>query len=116
MDWGEKVRENLQKRRAVLERALAEAKQAQKDAPSAMESYSDTTKSEMEKLVTALEVDLKKFGEYEKKLLNYTPKYFEVDGRKIVLVPDGMGGDKIGEVLLVSETTSLGKKLFGGNV
>ncbi|KKU72943.1 MAG: hypothetical protein UX99_C0037G0008 [Candidatus Amesbacteria bacterium GW2011_GWB1_47_26] len=57
MDWGEKVRENLQKRRAVLERALVEAKQAQKDAPSAMESASNTTRSEMEKLVTALEFD-----------------------------------------------------------
>ncbi len=83
-----------------MERALVEARQAQKDAPSAMESASNTTRSEMEKL-----------GESEKRLENYEPKYFEVDGRKIVLVPEGMGGDKIGEVLLVSETTPLGQKL-----
>ena len=97
-----------------MERALAEARQAQRDAPSAMESASNTTRSEMEKLVTALELDLKKLGESEKKLENYEPKYFEVDGRKIVLVPDGMGGDRIGEVLLVSETTPLGQKLVRG--
>ncbi|KKU57235.1 MAG: hypothetical protein UX80_C0022G0015 [Candidatus Amesbacteria bacterium GW2011_GWA2_47_11b] len=113
-DWGIKVRGGLAKRKAVLERALAEARKAQKDAPGAMESYSDTTKSEMEKLVTALELDLKKLAESEKKLTSYTPKYFEMEGRKIVLVPEGMGGDKIGEVLLVSETTPLGKKLLGG--
>ena len=111
MDWGVKVRENLQRRRAILERALVEARQAQKDAPSAMESASNTTRSEMEKLVTALELDLKKLGESEKKLENYEPKYFETDGRKIVLVPEGMGGDKIDDVLLVSETTPLGQKL-----
>ena len=111
MDWGEKIRKNLQRRRAVFERALVEAKQAQKDAPSAMESASNTTRSEMEKLVTALELDLKKLAESEKKLIGYTPKYFEVDRRKVVLVPEGMGGDKIGEVLLVSETTPLGQKL-----
>ena len=111
MDWGVKVRENLGKRRAILERALAEARQAQKDAPSAMESVSNTTRSEMEKLVTALEMDLRKLGEGEKKLENYEAKYFEMGGRKIVLVPEGMGGDKIDDVLQVSETTPLGKKL-----
>lgn len=94
-----------------MERALVEARQAQKDAPSAMESHSDTTRSEMEKLVTALELDLRKLEEDEKKLVSYTPKYFEVDGRKVVLVPEGIGGDKIGDVLLVSETTPLGQKL-----
>lgn len=111
MDWGEKIKENLAKRRAVLERALAGARQAQKDAPSAMESASNTTRSEMEKLTTALELDLKKLRESEKKLTSYTPKYFEVDGRKIVLVPEGMGGEEIGEVLLVSETSPLGRNL-----
>lgn len=121
MDWGEKVRENLQKRRMVLEKSLAAAKRAQREAPSAMESHSDTTKSEMEKLVTALEMNLGRLKESEKKLENYEPKYFEVSAplhqgfggvkRKVVLVPEGMGGDKIGEVLLVSETTPLGQKL-----
>ena len=57
---------------------------------------------------------LKKLKEDERKLVGYLPKYFEEDGRKIVLVPEGMGGDKIGDVLLVSETTPLGKKLLGG--
>ena len=111
MDWGEKVRENLQRRRAILEKSLVAARRTQREAPSAMESHSDTTKSEMEKLVTALEMNLGRLKESEKKLENYEPKYYEVDGRKVVLVPEGMGGDKIGEVLLVSETTPLGQKL-----
>jgi len=54
---------------------------------------------------------LKKLKENEKKLDNYRPKYCEVDGRKIVLVPDGMGGDKIDGVLLVSESSPMGQKL-----
>ena len=111
MNWEKKVRVNLQKRGMVLEKSLAAAKRAQREAPSAMESHSDTTKSEMEKLVTALEMNLGRLKESEKKLENYELRYFETDGRKIVLVPEGMGGDKIGEILLVSETTPLGQKL-----
>ena len=96
MDWGEKVRENLQKRRMVLEKALANARRAQLNAPSANESHSDTTKSEMEKLVTALEINIIKLNGDLKKLENYEPKYYEVDGRKVVLVPEGMGEIRLG--------------------
>lgn len=111
MDWGERVRKNLAKRKVVLEKSLAAAREAQRNAPTPNESYSNTTMSEMEKLVTALELDLKKLNESEKKLDGYKPKYCEVDGRKIVLVPEGMGGDKIDGVLLVSESSPMGQKL-----
>jgi len=35
---------------------------------------------------------------------------------KLVLVPEGMGGRKIGDVMLVSVTSPLGKKLAGERV
>ena len=68
------------------------AKIAQRNAPSAMESASNTTRSEMERMITALEIDINKVRENIKKLENYEPKYFELDKLKLVLVPDGIGG------------------------
>lgn len=85
---------------------------AQRDAPSAMESHSDATRSEMEKMITALEIDINKVRENIKKLENYEPKYFELDKLKLVLVPDGIGGRKVDDVMLVSETSPVGRKLL----
>lgn len=112
MDWKDKILKSLEAEIAVLEKALETAKIAQRNAPSAMESHSDTTRSEMEKMVTALEIDINKVRENIKKLENYEPKYYELDKLKLVLVPDGMGGRKIDEVMLVSETSLIGKKIL----
>lgn len=111
MNWKEKILKSLEDEIVVLEKALETAKVAQRDAPSAMESASNTTRSEMEKMITALEIDINKVRENMKKLENYEPKYFELDKLKLVLVPDGIGGKKIDGVMLVSETSPIGKKL-----
>lgn len=111
MDWKEKIIKSLEEEIVVLEKALETAKIAQRNAPSAMESASNTTRSEMEKMITALEIDINKVRENIKKLEKYEPKYFELDKLKLVLVPDGIGGRKIEGVMLVSETSPIGKKL-----
>ena len=112
MNWKEKIIKSLEDEIVVLEKALETAKIAQRNAPSAMESHSDTTRSEMEKMITALEIDINKVRENIKKLENYEPKYFELDKLKLVLVPEGIGGRKIDGVMLVSETSPIGRKLL----
>ena len=112
MDWKSKILKSLEDEIDVLEKALETAKIAQRNAPSAMESASNTTRSEMERMITALEIDINKVRENIKKLENYEPKYFELDKLKLVLVPDGIGGRKIEGVMLVSETSPIGRKLL----
>jgi hypothetical protein len=112
MDWKEKILKSLEGEMIVLKKALETAKTAQRNAPSAMESASDTTRSEMEKMVTALEIDINKVKENIKKLADYEPKYYELDKLKLVLVPEGIGGRKIDGVMLVSQNSPIGKKLM----
>ena len=95
-------------------------------APTPIESHSNTMMSEMEKLVTALEIDIAKHRGYMEKI----PKenlpiktsveewgYGEIDNNgikmKIILVPEGMGGKKVGDLILVSVGSPLGIGLMG---
>lgn len=110
MDWKEKILKSLEQEIVVLEKALETARVAQRNAPSAMESHSDTTRSEMEKMITALEIDINTVKNNIKIMANYEPKYHELNNIKLVLVPDGIGGRKIDDVMLVSETSPIGKK------
>jgi hypothetical protein len=112
MDWKEKILKSLEEEMAVLQKSLETAKIAQRNAPSAMESHSDTTRSEMEKMVTALEIDINKVKVNIKKLADFEPKYYELDKLKLVLVPEGIGGRKIDGVMLVSQNSPIGKKLM----
>lgn len=123
-DWLKIIRENFEREREVLEKALMDARRARKEAPSPNESRSDTTMAEKTKLITVLEMDLgriKKFigvipEKYESKGMGVW-SYVELEnGMKIILVPDGMGGKVIDGVRLVSVTTPLGQKLVGNGV
>ncbi len=99
----------------ILEESLSEARIAQRNAPSAMESASNTTRSEMERMVTALEYDIARIKKQMKQLENFETKIMEVEvkGKKIkcCLVPAGMGGNKIGDLQMISVDSPLGKKL-----
>ena len=116
MDWKARVRESLMSQREVLEKSLTAARISRDNAPAATESHSDTTKSEQEKLVHALEDEMKIASGQAKALETAEVKYVEHNGMKLVLVPEGMGGRKIGDVMLVSVTSPLGKKLAGERV
>ena len=116
MDWKARVRESLMSQREVLEKSLTAARIARDNAPAATESHSDTTKSEQERLVHALEDEIKIINGHIKTLETVEVKCVEHDGMKLLLVPEGMGGRKIGDVMLVSVTSPLGKKLAGERV
>ncbi|TSC86403.1 MAG: Uncharacterized protein G01um101416_676 [Microgenomates group bacterium Gr01-1014_16] len=95
----------------MVEKSLSAARFARDNAPSAMESHSDTTRADQEKLVRALEERVKLVGEQMKILAKAEVKYVEHNGMKLVLVPEGMGGKKIEDVMLVSVNSPLGSKL-----
>lgn len=125
MDWLRGVKSLFDEELVRLEKALEIAREAQRMAPTPQESHSNTMMSEMEKLVTALEMDIAKHKEYMAKIpKEYLPDtgtlgewnmYAEVEVKgqklKVVLVPEGMGGKKVGEVILVSVGSPLGKTL-----
>ena len=100
----------------ILEESLLQARIAQRNAPSAMESASNTTRSEMERMVTALEYDIARIKKQMKQLENFETKIMEVEvkGKKIkcCLVPAGMGGNKIGDLQMISVDSPLGQKLI----
>lgn len=129
MDWLPLVQDMFQKELERLLRALEVAREAQRMAPTPIESHSNTMMSEMEKLVTALEIDIAK----HKRFMEMIPKeltasigplsewhYVEIDNggvtMKLVLVPEGMGGKKIVDFTLVSMGSPLGKILMGKRV
>lgn len=93
----------------TLLKAILKAKDARDNAPSAMESHSDTSRSQNEKLVTALELQLK---ELESVKHDVQLIYFEIktnSGLKMfMIVPMGLGGVEIDKVRLLSSDSPLG--------
>jgi hypothetical protein len=87
MDWKAKIIQSLESEIVVLNKAL----------------------------VTALEIDIDNIKKNIKIMENYMPKYHEINNNgkvlKIVLVPDGIGGKKIEDVMLVSENAPIAKNL-----
>lgn len=113
MDLLIQVRQKFNTKLQVLYSALETAKIAQRDAPSAMESASNTTRSEMERMVTALEINIanlkKQILQIPDKLStdNKLWKLVEIKKMKILIVPEGMGGEIIDGIRLVSENAPL---------
>ncbi len=115
--WKDKVRELFEKERELLVRACNHAKATRDSAPSANESASDTTRSEHEKLVSALDEQIWLLDQNMKILEKFEVNYFEINNggtkMKLVIVPEGMGGKKIDDVQVISITTPLGVMLKG---
>lgn len=111
------VRQNFANKLQVLYSALETARIAQREAPSAMESASSSTRSEMEKMVTALEIDInnlkKQILQIPQKLSEHGTLWtiLEIKNMKILIVPEGMGGEIIDGIRLVSENAPLIKNL-----
>jgi len=101
----------------LLVRSRDQAKAARDSAPSAMESHSDTTRSEKEKLVTALDRDILAMDGYIKSAQKMDPKYMELIGddsvMKVLLVPAGIGGKKIDDIILLGLNSPLGQAVAG---
>lgn len=113
----QKLLDYLKDQKVLLERSRDQAKAARDSAPSAMESHSDTTRSEKEKLVTALERDILAMDGYIKTAQKMDLKYFQLVGdnstMKVLLVSEGMGGKKIDDIVLLSAASPLGILITG---
>lgn len=132
MDKLQIVNEFLIKRKENLLKVLKGAKEARDNAPGAMESHSDTSRSQNEKLVAALEQQLKDLDGITEKIANNPSSlmFFKVnikgEEKKFIIVPAGAGGAESEETQLLSEETPLGLELiqrktgekfdFNGNV
>lgn len=114
MDWPGKVGEHFDKKRQLLLRSLEQARRARDEAPKPTESHSDTTMSEKEKLVTALEAEIKEFEKGLAELNKMSLAPVDLNELKIILVPDGMGGGDIEGVKLVSVSSPVGQKIKNG--
>lgn len=119
------LEKHLLKKCEILKNAIKSAKKARDGAPSAMESASDTTRSEKEDLIRALEQDLHQF----EKVIESIPATLlphqgaqmwdiveaEIGGKKqkVCLVPESIGGEVVESIRLLSVTSPLGKTLLG---
>jgi len=128
MIWLKELKKQLQIKKNNLLLGIKSAKKARDQAPSAMESHSDTTRNEKEKLIYALENELKELDEI---ILNVPEninnsninliveewKFVKVllknDIFKICIVPEGIGGHIIDGIRLVSSKSPLGNLILG---
>ena len=123
MNWGQKLISHFQNKRNQLLKGIKAAERARDTAPSAMESASDTTRNENEKLVFALKKELKKINgvilkiptDISKKDKELRVKYWRRvnisignDSMSVCLVPEGLGGEMIENVRLLSSSSPLG--------
>lgn len=104
----------LNQKISVLEKGITDAKKARDSAPSAMESHSDTTRSEQENLVLALTKSLSDLKSLSKQPLSAS-RYYELTSPnsflKFIVVPDGLGGQKIDDIVLISSKSPLALQL-----
>ena len=112
MNKQEFFRKYLIKQKENLLKSIDKAKDARDNAPSATESHSDTRRSQAEKLVLALEEQLKDLNMYEKQTDILPLRYFETQmgsgTKSFLLVPKGLGGVEMNGTRLLSEDTPLG--------
>ena len=108
----------LDKKIKGIEDAISSAKIARDMAPSAMESHSDTTRSEKEKLIYALESELNSLNKIKEKDLVLTVYKIKLDSSfmRICLVPEGLGGETVRDVKLISKLSPLGKLIKNKNL
>lgn len=119
------IRKHLTKEKKTLNKAIKSAKKARDSAPSAMESHSDTTRNQSERLVFALQEKKKSLEKIISKLptksksskrnvslWSYTKIILGKSKLEIVIVPEGIGGKEIGKIKLISKVSPLGKSLL----
>jgi len=100
-----------------LEKSLEQAEKSRREAPSAMESASDTTRARYEYLITGLREKIKLLEQQISLIpekLPVGPMWHCFD--KYILVPEGFGGRKIKEMFLVSVDSSMGERLLKNNM
>jgi len=107
------------------EKVLATTRVARDNSPTAMESHSDTSRSKLESEVTMHELRLKELKDTidsipEKSecterigLWCYAKVQLPSNNLEILVVPEGLGGTKVGEIRCISDKTPIGSVLVG---
>lgn len=112
------IRKIIDKKISNIKKAILSAKNARDLAPSAMESHSDTTRSEKEKLINALQEELDKLDSLSENISDWKIYEIKLGGEimSVCMVPDGLGGEKIDDIRLLSFNSPLGKEISGKKV
>lgn len=126
MEIQQSISKLLQIKRDLLLKGIESAKVARDSASSPMESHHDTTRTQNEKLVTALENKLRILDKIIENLPNKSKskttksiveewRYVEVfwDGKLLLLyiVPEGIGGEVINNIRLICTSAPLGEAI-----
>ena len=105
----------LDQKLTVLEKHLGSAIFERDHSATPMESHSDKSRQIAEQQIDALNDEKSKLTSLRNELGKYTSVYYHVStssGKKtFVIVPEGLGGNIVDGVTLVSENSLLGKKL-----
>ncbi len=121
------IKKYVKNERQSLLRALDAAEEARDSAPSAMQSWSDTTRNQTEKLVFALKKKLdnlenvastipdntKSISTDKISLWNYTEVKLGNLSMKLLVVPENISGKVVKKIRLISLESPLGKELMG---
>jgi transcription elongation GreA/GreB family factor len=120
MDKSALFKRSLDKQKEKLLESIENAKEARDNAPGAMESASDTRRSQAERLIVALEEQLKRLDKYaqgvDSSLLALREIKINSVLKKFLLVPEGLGGEEVEGIRLLSVDTPLGHALKGRGV
>ena len=117
MEYLELIKTALEKEKFELAKHLGKADKNRLESPVSTESHSDTTRARYEQLIASLKEKIKILDDQISSISKLTPwKYFEIKSSKgmvkYILAPNGFGGRKIEEVLLVSAGAPIGQKLI----
>ena len=120
MDKKDLFKKYLNDKKESLLKSLERAKDARDNAPSAMESHSDTRRSQAEKLVVSFELDLNEVTKLQKDIDSIELKYIELTiddlTKKFLIVPSGIGGAEMNGIRFLSVDTPLEIHLRNKNV
>ncbi len=117
----------LDRRVAILDQGISQAQYERDHAATPTESHSDQTRQVADQLVASLETEKRILLQQVKNLSRVPPidvigqntiVTFTSDNveKRVLLVPDGLGGETVDGVLLLSVSTPLGQALLGKKV
>ena len=124
MKYLDVLRAELESEIKNAERNLKEARNTRDNAASAMESQHDMTRARAESEIHMYEEKIRNLTKSIDKIPAENPKCKEVGlwcltkielpeaTMKIVIVPENMGGKKVGEIHYISKVTPLGKSIM----
>jgi predicted phage tail protein len=124
MDYLKELKRLLGKDRKKIISTLKNEKTIRDSSPSAMQSHHDTTRNQTEKLIQALELQLKELEDKLKEIPDKSRKTERVslwnvvqinlvgNEMQVLLVPEGLGGKNMGAVKTLAVTTPLGQAIM----